>query len=250
MVGESGAAARQFDLPTGSPQMAPVYGVSCARDGNLVYVTQPLARTMTPEGLMRMKSAVVTTDRQGKILSQVDSIPSGLWMRVGGGGFPVPLSPTTNAVAVGNHIAIGVADSARIWMIAPDGKTTTIAVPYTPRAPTDQEMSDAVDAVADMAPVQVRPRILPELQKAPKPATLPPYFGLFGDPDGVLWVLQSPPGAKRTDLLAMSVDGKALARTIIPMPVKILEIGRDFILASYSDANDETHLAVFSLRKR
>jgi len=250
MVGESGAAARQFKLPADNPRMAPMFNVSCARNGNFVYVTQPLARAATPQGLMSMKSAVLTTDRQGKILAQVDSIPSGLWMAVGGGGFPVPLGPITTAVAVGDHIAVGVSDSARIWIIAPDGKRSTITVPFTPRPPTDQEMSDAIDAVADMAPVPLRPRLLPELKKAQKPATLPAYFGLFADPDGVLWVQQTPPGAKRTDFLAMSLDGKILARTIIPMTVKVLDIGRDYILASYDDANDETHLAVFSLRKR
>jgi hypothetical protein len=250
MVGESGAAARQFKLPADNPRMAPLLGVSCAANGNFVYISQPAARSMTPAGLMQMKSAVIATDREGKILTQVDSIPSGLWMAVGGGGFPVPLGPFTNAVAVGDHIAVGVSDSARIWIISPSGKRTTIPVPYTPRAPTDQEMADAIDAVADLAPVQLRPRLLPELQKATKPAMLPAYFGIWGDPDGVLWVQQTPPGAKRTDLLAMSVDGKVIARTLIPMAAKILDIGRDYILASYDDANDETHLAVFSLRKR
>ena len=112
-------------------------------------------------------------------------------------------------------------------------------------------MTDAINDIADMVPVQMRQLVLPEIQKAAKkPAQLPSYFGIFGDPDGVLWVQQSPPGAKRTDLLAMSTDGKILARTLIPMPVKILDIGRDYILASYDDANDETHLAVFSLRRR
>lgn len=250
MVGESGAAGRQFALPSDGSRLPPGLRVSCASNGNFVYLTQPLAREMTAEGLMRMKGAVVATDRAGKVLSHLDSIPAGIWMRVGGGGFPAPLAPTTSAVMVGDRIAIGVSDSARIWIISPDGKRSTIAVPHTPRAPTDQEMTDAVSDVADLAPVPLRPRLLPELQKAPKPATLPAYFGLFGDPDGVLWVLQTPPGAKRTDLLAMSVDGRILARTIIPMAVSIFDIGRDYILASYDDANDETHLAVFSLRKR
>jgi hypothetical protein len=250
MVGESGAAARDFALPSDGSRMAPGLRVSCAANGNFVYLTQPLARAVTPDGLMRMKGAVVAADRGGKVLSHIDSIPAGLWMRVGGGAFPVPLAPTTSAVTLGDRIAIGVSDSARIWIIAPDGKRSTIAVPSTPRAPTDQEMADAIEDVADMAPVPLRPRLLPELQKAIKPATLPAYFGLYGDPDGVLWVQQTPPGARRTDLLAMTADGKVLARTIIPMAVTIYEIGRDHIVASYDDANDETHLVVFSLRKR
>jgi hypothetical protein len=250
MVGESGAAARQFKLPAESQRMAPAMNVSCPRTGAFVFLTQPLAREMTPDGLMRMKAAVVTTDREGKTVGQVDSIPSGLWMRVGGGGFPVPLAPSTSVATVGENIAVGVSDSARIWIFAPGGKRSTITVPFTPRAPTDQEMTDAIEAVANMAPVQLRPRVLPELQKAQKPATMPAYFGLYGDPDGVLWVQQTPPGAKRTDLLAMTTDGKVVARVLIPMSVSIIEIGRDHILASYDDANDETHLAVFSLRKR
>jgi hypothetical protein len=250
MVGASGAAAREFALPSDGSRMAPGLRVSCAPNGNFVYLSQPLAREEAPNGLMRMKGAVVATDRAGKVLSHVDSIPAGLWMRVGGGAFPVPLAPTTSAVTLGDRIAIGVADSARIWIIAPDGKRSTITVPSTPRAPTDQEMAGAIEDVADMAPVPLRPRLLPELQKATKPAMLPAYFGLFGDPDGVLWVQQTPPGARRTDLLAMAPDGRVLARAIIPMAVTILEIGREHILASYDDANDEAHLAVFSLRKR
>jgi hypothetical protein len=251
MVGPNGLAARQFKMPPEGTRMMPLMNITCGGSGNLVYLTQPLGRpTMGANGSMFMTSAVATVDRSGKLIRTVDSVPSGEWMRAGNGAFPRPLAPTTSAVAVGDRVVVGVADSGRAWVFTADGKHSVINIPWTPRPATPEEFKMAVAAVAEMAPVQVRPAVEPEIAKAPKPASLPAYFNLYGDPDGVLWVQQSPPGAKRTDLLAMSVEGKVLARTIIPMAVRILEIGRDYILASYDDANDETHLAVFSLKKR
>lgn len=251
MVGQSGDAARTFKIPADSARLRPLRAFSCTTGGSIVYLTQPLSRPVqNAQGNFDMLAAAVLADREGKVIMRADPVPAGEWMPVPRGAFPRPLGPTSTVVAVGDRIVLGYSDSSRVWVIQPSGQKSVVRIPYTPRAPTPQEFKDAVSAIADMAPPQGRAMIEPELAKATMPATLPPYFDLFGDPDGVLWVQQSPPGAKRTDLLAMSLDGKVLARTIIPMPLLIYEIGREHVIGTYDDANGETHLAVFSLRRR
>jgi hypothetical protein len=81
------------------------------------------------------------------------------------------------------------------------------------------------------------------------PALLPPYASLLSDPTGLLWVQLSPSGAKQVDLVAMQLDGRLVARIRLPRPLTLYEIGRDYILGSYTDDADELHVAAYKLNR-
>jgi hypothetical protein len=46
------------------------------------------------------------------------------------------------------------------------------------------------------------------------------------------------------------LDGRVVARTQVPRGITIFEIGRDYVLGGYSDANDEMHVVTYRLRRR
>jgi hypothetical protein len=251
MFTPTGTEGRRFPVPADSTRLRPLKTFTCMADGSIAYLTQPLDRPVVdPQGMMRMRGAAVVADRNGKVVRTISDIPAGEWMQVQRGAFPRPLSPMTYLTTVGDRVVIGVSDSARVWMIAPSGARTTLALPFAARAPTADEFKNAVTSVVEMAPVTLRPTIEPQLSKAPVPETLPPFFGLFGDPTGALWVQQSVPGSPRTAFIVLDATGKIIARPTILLPLSIYEIGRDYILGSYTDANDEVHLAVLSLRRQ
>ena len=79
------------------------------------------------------------------------------------------------------------------------------------------------------------------------PATLPPYSGLFGDTDGVLWVQLTVLGDANTRLRAIGTKNETLGEVTLPANVVIHEVGRDYILGAYDDADDIPHLVMFRL---
>lgn len=81
------------------------------------------------------------------------------------------------------------------------------------------------------------------------PERLPPISALFVDTEDLLWVQTTPPGGRVMDFLVVRPDGRVAAKAQIPRTLTVFDIGRDYILGSYSDANDETHVAVYRLRR-
>ncbi len=130
-------------------------------------------------------------------------------------------------------------------------ETKTVALPIRMQAPSKAEFDAAAQAIAARAPNQaVANAVLDQLMTVPLPSYAPAFSGLFEDPDGLIWVQLSEQGAKRVELLAVRLDGTAVARVHVPMALRIYEIGHDYIVGSYSDADDATHVTVLKLTRR
>jgi hypothetical protein len=149
------------------------------------------------------------------------------------------------------------AAAAAVYRIAPDGAVLQRLgeIPagelVALMGPTGgAEFEAAVQATVSMMPAQNRQAMTAPLMATPMPDRIPPVSALFGDPDGLLWVQTSPPGARAIDFVVMRVDGRVVARTQIPLPLTVFEIGRDYILGSYTDSSDEMHVALYRLRRQ
>jgi hypothetical protein len=257
MAGPSGVVARQFKIAADSGVRVPLMSVTCTSGGSIAYLTDPTGRRPgeTPE-LMMAIADVITVDRNGRVLDRYPGVVGGemaftVSPQGGRGAFPRPLGVATLVAAVGDRVIIGVSDSARIVVVEPDGKRSTVALPITVRAPTREEFENSALAISSMAPNKpMADAAFQQISKVPMPRFAPAYSALFGDPDGLLWIQTSTPGAKRVDLLAVRLDGTPVARVQLPLPVTVLEIGRDYVLGSYTDANDEPHIAVWRIARK
>jgi len=258
MVGPTGSVARQFKIPSdsGTRVRRPLNVIACGKLGTIAYISDPTGRVAgaSPD-IMSMLASEVTINRDGKILGHVDSLPSGEMFATispsgGHGAFPRPLGIAASVAVIGDRTIIGLSDSARVLIVDPTGQRTTVRLPLQTRPPSRDEFDASVASIVSMAPASMRQSATDQLSKAPLPSFAPAYSGLFSDPSGLLWVQVSPIGAKQSTLLVTQPDGRVVARVVLPMSMAVSEIGQDYILGTYSDANDEIHIAVLRLTRK
>jgi hypothetical protein len=244
-----GGILRQFNLPA-TPSTPNGLWFSCGSGGTIAYLSEPTGRRAPiAANIIQMEANVVALTREGELAKNHGLFSGGEWFLPGRGGFPRPLGAATSIAMVGNSIVVGTADSASIVVIATDGKRTTLAVPGERRAPTREEFDASVRAIGSLAPGSVRQMAIDGLSKAPMPPLLPPYSSIFPDQTGLVWVQLSPTGSRQSDFIAMQLDGRVLARIRIPRPLTIYEIGRDYVLGSFTDDQDEVHIVIYRLTR-
>jgi hypothetical protein len=247
-VGKSGTLARHFQLSEAGVPRALWF--SCGAAGTLAFLSEPTGRRASPvPNVIQMEANVVVLDRDGRLVTNHGQVGGGEWFSPGRGAFPRPLGTTSSIAMVGSSLVVGTGDSAAVVVIAPSGTRRTVGVPGQRRAPTREEFDEAVQAIASVAPGEVRQAAIDGLSRAPIPALLPPYASIFSDPMELLWVQLSPTGAKQVDFVVMQLDGRIVARVRLPRSLTVYEIGRDYVLGAYADDDDEMHVAVYRLRR-
>ncbi len=258
MIGSSGAVARQFTIPNGDTAQAP-FQFSCSSRGSMVYRSQPRpVRGAPPDpqnpSIMGVSSAAYRAGRDGSIAQRLGDIPSGeVFVTTspngGRGAAPRPLGRNASVGALDDVVVIGSADSAFVTVVRADGRSSRHTLPITLRAPTKEEFDEAVNATASMVPAQMRQAMMQQLAGAPMPERLPAISALIPDTEGLMWIQTTPPGGKAVDFLVMNSAGSVVARAQLPLGMTVFEIGKDYVLGSYTDAADEMHVAVLRLRR-
>lgn len=257
-----GAFVRQCAVPSDSAAGAtPLMTLACSSLGVIAFQGQPVMSKMRvapknpamptrEERAIKTAAVVSIANSTGKVTKRVGERPSGTMYLMGGGGFPLPLAGTTYVAVAGDRVFVGSADStSSVASYAADGTMTTLKLSIPARPSTPAQRALAATAMASMAPQQVRRMAEDSLKVSPMPATLPPYSALFGDSDGVLWVQLTVPGDPSTRLRAVDAGGKMLGEIALPANLVVHEIGRDYVLGAYDDADDVPHLAMFRLHR-
>jgi 6-bladed beta-propeller len=258
MIGASGAVARQFAIPNGDTAQAP-FQFSCSSRGSMVYRSQPRpVRGAPPDpqnpNLMGVSAAAYRAGRDGSIAQRLGDIPAGEVFAItspsgGRGAAPRPLGRNSSVGALDDAVVISSADSAIVTIVRADGRSSRHALPITLRAPTKAEFDESVKATASMAPAQMRQAMIQQLTAVPMPERLPAISALVPDSEGLMWVQTTPPGGKAVDFLVMNAAGHVVARAQVPLGLTVFEIGKDYVLGSYTDAADEMHVTVLRLRR-
>lgn len=249
LIGANGDIATQIRIPADSGVHEPMGGgFACAKDGRIAYPSAPIGRSKTsePDHLVQLVSVIVV-DRGGHRLTQVDSLIGIEARSINRNGTQQPLSRSALAVSVGDQIVFGSSDTTALSVMRPNGSITTMDLPIRRRAPTREEYEVAARALVNGYPTARADLFLKMMLAFPLPDRLPAYMALFSDPAGMVWAQLSPTGSKPVELVAYRLDGRPAGRVVLPYAATIHEIGREYILASYSDEDDETHLAVFRL---
>ena len=258
----SGLWIRQYAIPSDSAAGAtPWMTLACSSRGVIAFQSQPNmskgriapknpAAPTRKERVIRTTANVSVANATGKVISRVGERPSGSMYVMGGGGFPLPLAATTYVAVASDRVLVGSADStSTVSAYAPDGTVTVLKLSLPVRQSTPAQRARAAAAMASLAPPPLRTMAEDSLKVSPMPAILPPYSALFGDLDGVLWVQLTVPGDPSTRLRAVSADGKTLGEISLPANVVVHEIGRDYVLGAYDDADDLPHFAMFRLHR-
>ena len=256
VFGANGTYVRQFTL---GAHAAPIMTLACNGAGEVIFQDQPKpARRSRPQssGNTRQDRILPTTagiqivDRTGTHPRALGDWSAGTWYRVGTGTGPLPLGTMSYVAAAGARMFVGTADSVAaisVWSGAKGPATITLKIPR--RRPTAAEHQRAAAAAAAIAPRAMRDVVEDSLDKAPMPDALPPYAGLFGDRDGVLWVLLTVPGDDAIRLRAIGARNQVLGDVALPADVTVDEVDHDAIVATYTDTDDLPHVVVYRLHR-
>jgi hypothetical protein len=258
----NGAFVRQYTIPADTVRaLKPQMTLACSSHGTLAWQGQigfPKTRTAPkdPTHPTREERVISTTapvaigNSIGTVSRQLGERSSGAMYLMGGGGFPLPLGVATYVAVAGDRVFAGTADSTgTISAYMPDGAMSIISLHLRPRPTTADIRLRAAVATASIAPQQLRTLAEDSLKVSPMPANLPPYSGLFGDADGILWVQLTVPGEPATRLRAIGTRNETVGEITLPPNVVIQEIGHDYILGAFDDADDVPHLAIFRLHR-
>jgi hypothetical protein len=201
---------------------------------------------MTVNQAVRLAGDLMLLDATGRSTGSMMRVPLLLHFP------PFPLEPATSIALSRDRIYIGTQDSAFVDAYGLDGKLIrSVPVGVPPRPASAEHFARAVDALVYSVPQaefreDVRRQILATVSQ---PAMLPPYGPLFADPDGFLWIQTSFPGDSLTTLRAIGGTGGESVDIRLPRSVTVLEIGSDYLLATYEAATGEPCIAMYSLHR-
>lgn len=143
-------------------------------------------------------------------------------------------------VAIGAQTAyVALADSLHILAFAFDGAARpALRASYTPVRSTAADVDAAIEARIAQIGEQARPRVTQEFRDMPRPATLPATRDILVDATGAVWVQRYPrAGAHSVAWSVFASSGAVLGQLELPAALVVHEIGRDYVLGLYVDAD-------------
>lgn len=152
----------------------------------------------------------------------------------------LPFGRTTEAAVVGDRFYAGHTERYEILRYTPRGDVELIVRLGRPpvalgTADLDRYKAERLDG----AEPAVRQQTARNLEEMPYPSTYPAFADLTVDPDGNLWVLDyAAPGSEERRWTVFSPEGRALGSVITPPGLRVLEIGRDYVLGVWQDELD------------
>jgi hypothetical protein len=255
----AGNLGRTF--PFGTPGGAQIIS-ACNPSGTLVLFGRgrrlPPASAPDPNAgyfIISMVAPIQLVDAAGTVTATLGEVPAGEMVGGnmngrGGGGMPRPLGQSTSFALSADRLFVGTGDSAAVDVYSFDGKrTATLSLRVPMRASTKEQYERAAENYLSIAPAPMRETARKWVLGIPMPPRLPPYTGLFTDPDGLLWVVLSVPGDKDTQLRAIRATGAVVADAVVPVNLSVFEIGADYILGAREDADGEQHVVMFRLHR-
>ena len=235
-----GKFARAFTQPTN------LASVSCSPASTLALLIAPnnqLPPRPTGDAPRRF-SQVELTDSRGDAIAVIKPVPFFENRPLGRGTFV--------SIADGRAF-IGTADSGfvDVYSLRGDPLGSFRIVNYPRRSPTSEQYYNAIDQLAAGFLTDAdRERARRYLRRIPPPKVLPPYFGLYGSPDGTVWARTSAVGDSQTVLSALTSTGRYRGSVSIPFDMTVLDIGEGYILGAYEHKEREQRAVLYKFATR
>ncbi len=229
------------------------------RDGSVLVVAGTLARGEAADGISRDSVTIV------RLLPGGAPRPLGRFagdeMFTQGQGGAVMMAPrafglSAEVVALPDGFFYGSTDSYRIGRYDAEGKLLRlINVQQEPRKVTPEDIARYKEGRRQASaqsgrPPQVRQLLERSLEAMSFPETLPAYNEIRADPEGNLWVSDyriTPDDPGRWTVF--DPEGRMLGTVATPERMRVLDIGRDYVLGAWADDMDVEHVRMFALEK-
>jgi len=250
VIGATGGVSRQFRFSSDSGPAPTPLAIGCAGPQHFAYTSVPIVREPTKtRNVFRGSTALVIADADGKPVRHVGVVAASEMAAMGGAGFHRPLGKGTSFAFAGDRVYVGTADSAAIDEYLAGGSKRPVLLRIPERTASQADLEKAIENAVAYVPPMARERAVAAMRAIAIPTHLPPYTGLLGDPEGLVWVILSASADSVTTLRAIGPGGKVVTDLRLPRAITVFEIGRDYLLGSYEDADLEPHVAVYRLRR-
>lgn len=190
----------------------------------------------------------------GTFADAIAELPGGnRWVFAAGGRttFPyVPFAAQPSWVVGRNRAYLGAGRAFEIDVRDGTGKLTRIVrVAGQERRVTDAARTQFRESLLASVPnANERRRQERFLSEVPFPEMLPAYRSLLVDSEGFLWVEEYRlPNASHTTWHIFNPTGEWLGSLHPPNGLRVLQVGRDYVLGWYRDELDVQHVAVYAL---
>ena len=244
VVNPDGSSTRQIPLPL-LGRGAPPHRPHRLPDGTIIG-----AATHGPEPLATYESQVRVRDSMAVFRfrpqsGEVDSLAVfphiELFVRIEGstrGSIPFPFGRTSVLGVSGGDIIVGTAERPELRVLSHEGELKRIyRWSALPEPVTDADIEAYVGATRAAlagAPEDLRERTVGRVEAAGRPDQKAAYTSLRIDDGGNLWLGDAPLfGSPPRGWTILDADGRWLGRVELPADVRLLHIGRDFILAQW-----------------
>lgn len=177
-------------------------------------------------------------------------------LQAGAGGrtmqmvMPVPLSPTTHAAVSGDAVYLGDSGRGEVSLVTPDGRVRAlIRRPYTPEPVTEAEREAERRRLAGGDPSKPpSPTVRDLVAQIPFPDAKPAFAEMRVAPGGDVWLRAFTPPGEPQAWDVFGADGRLLGRVALPPGLALRQVGRDFVLGTWTDELDVAHVRVHALR--
>lgn len=233
--------------------------VGLLSDGSVV--VGPRARQWTPDGAETEPSTYLfdRVPRDGDAVVTLASIPGPSHFVVqfsdgGRGQMDLPFAPEPRAATAGALLYVTAAAGYAIDAYAADGRHVRTITHPRPPAPVAEEDLER-HRVARLAELQPWPeqqrRFTTAFARMPKPRRFPAIGDLVAGDGGELWVQDYPRAPEApARWTAFDSTGAVLASATMPAGLRVLRIGRDYVLGVERDALDVERVVLLPLRRR
>jgi hypothetical protein len=233
-----GEYIRAFRIPSEPGSISPPAVLSCSSNGTIAALALP--RTMGPPSAEspHYKAVLSQLDSRGQVRSIIGEVPA-MELR--------PLGKVTHIAVSSTRIYVGTAESGVVDVYAVDGRhESPVDIQVPQRRASMGHYEAAIDMqVALLSRSSERDAWKNRLLEIPMPEYLPPYGAVFVDPQERLWVVISAPGDGRTMLRVFTTSGQIIGDLTIPSEVELYEVGRDYLLGSYSDDTGAPYVVMY-----
>lgn len=266
-----GARLVQLDTATGetSSQLLPAARgtteLSCNASGEIAVLRFPTPPTdSTPthgEGVLRngdsyqlvtLRSFVTVFDSLGREVARIDDLPYGELIAVREsatgrlGAFPRPLGARSSIALRGDTLLIADPHTRLLRAFSLQGvELASHQIALTQRPARAGEYDASAEQLTTTFSPTIKGRFLDVVGQIPPPRTVPTFYRIIADANGVLWFQTTPDGAPRTELRGL-IPGKGWVGTLtVNRAFWVFEIRTDHMVGRTVDADGEEVLEVF-----
>lgn len=236
VLDRSGNITREY------PERENTFDLACSRTGTVAGMTIPAVAGPPNAKGEAYRAPAWLADTRGQVTRRLGVVN---W------GQNRPLGRLTHIAVTSDRVYVGTADSAFVDVYDLGGqRLSSIAVGGERRRPTRANYERAVDKMVGLlSSSEMRNGQKKQMMAIPMPDYLPPYSTIHADPSGIVWVNLSFPGDSATTLLGLRENGERVGEVTVPRELHVFEVGSDYVLGRYDDAEGEQHVAAYRFRR-